>query len=445
MIFKCDCGQVPKELFGRRDFIKVGSLGFFGLGLGNVLALQARPGESAAHSAVQGSAADRSVILIWLSGGPPQMDTFDMKPEGPSNTRGLFKPIATNVAGIQVCEHLPHTAGQADKFAIIRSMTSREANHERAINYLLTGYLPLQTLEFPSMGSVVAKEKGSGNGLPPYVTIPNIFPSFGAGFLGGEYGPFIAGDPNVSGYRVRDLNLPTDIDWSRINNRKWLLNEIDSQFRNIDATNEFETVDTFYERAYDLVRSTVAKKAFDIGAEPEAIRNRYGRTPVGQGCLLARRLVESGVRFVTVSKGWLNWDTHGRNFTTLEKLLLPELDLAYSALLEDLYQRSLLESTLVVMMGEFGRTPEVNADAGRDHWSKAFSIVLAGGGVRGGQVLGATDAKAAEVTEDPYQVEDLVATIYDRVGIDFTKEYHTPIGRPVKLSNGGQVISKLFS
>lgn len=438
---KCDCGRVPDKLFGRRDFIKVGSLGLFGLSLREYFALKAL---AAGGAEVSAAGSDRSIILVWLSGGPPQMDTFDMKPDAPKEIRGLFKPIPTNVAGIQVCEHMPRIAKVADKYAIIRSMTSREANHERAINYLLTGYLPLQTLEFPSMGSVIAKEKGPKNGLPPYVTIPSIFPSYGPGFLGGEYGPFIAGDPNVTGYRVRDLNLPTDIDWNRVNNRKYLLSQIDEHFRAIDTHKEFQTVDTFYEKAYDLMRSSVARKAFDIESEPEAVRNLYGRTPVGQGCLLARRLVEAGVRFVTVSKGWLNWDTHGNNFTTLEKLLLPELDMAYSALLEDLHARGLLESTLVILMGEFGRTPQVNADAGRDHWSKAFSLVLAGGGVKGGQVLGATDSKAAEVTEDPYQVEDLVATIYDRVGIDFTQEYQTPIGRPVKLSNGGRVISKLF-
>ncbi len=444
MSTQCDCGQVPNELFGRRDFIRIGSLGLFGLGLRNYLALRALAEDSPAHAAITKAAPDRSVILIWLSGGPPHMDTFDMKPEAPKEFRGLFKPIPTNVAGIQVCEHMPRIARQADKFAVIRSMTSREANHERAINYLLTGYLPLQTLEFPSMGSVIAKEKGAQSGLPAYVTVPNIFPSFGAGFLGGAYGPFIAGDPNVFGYRVRDLTLPTDIDWGRVNNRQWLLTQIDQQFRDIDTSHEFETIDNFYQKAYDLIRLSVAKKAFDIESEPEDIRNRYGRTPVGQGCLLARRLVESGVRFVTVSKGWLNWDTHGGNFTTLEKLLLPELDMAYSALLEDLHQRGMLQSTLVVLMGEFGRTPQVNADAGRDHWSKAFSIVIAGAGVKGGQVLGETDGKAAEVTDDPYQVEDLVATVYDRVGIDFTHEYETPIGRPVKLSNGGRVISKLL-
>ena len=444
MSTQCDCGQVPNELFGRRDFIRIGSLGLFGLGLRNYFALSALAEDSPAHAVITKVAPDRSVILVWLSGGPPHMDTFDMKPEAPKEFRGLFKPVPTNVAGIQVCEHMPRIAKQADKFAVIRSMTSREANHERAINYLLAGYLPLQTLEFPSMGSVIAKEKGAKSGLPAYVTVPNIFPSFSAGFLGGAYGPFIAGDPNVSSYKVRDLTLPTDLNWDRVNNRQWLLTQIDQQFRDIDSSNEFKTVDTFYQKAYDLIRLSVAKKAFDIEAEPEDVRNRYGRTPVGQGCLLARRLVESGVRFVTVSKGWLNWDTHGGNFTTLEKLLLPELDMAYSALLEDLQQRGMLESTLVVLMGEFGRTPQVNADAGRDHWSKAFSIVMAGAGVKGGQVLGATDVKAAEVTDDPYQVEDLVATIYDRVGIDFTREYETPIGRPVRLSNGGKLINKLL-
>src|SRR5262245_24733435 len=436
MAAKCDCGSVPKTLFGRRDFVKIGSLGILGLNLRDYFFLRSASANS--------SAPDRSVILVWLSGGPPHHDTFDMKPEAPAEIRGTFKPIRTNVSGIQICEHLPQTARQADKFAIVRSMTSRENNHEPAINYLLTGYLPLQTLEFPSMGSVIAKEKGPPNSLQPYVTIPNVFPSFGAGFLGGEYGPFIAGDPNVKGYRVRDLNLPVDVDWHRVNNRRWLLDQMDQRFREIDTKNEFQAMDSFYDKAYDLIRSPSAQKAFDIEQEPETIRNRYGRTPVGQGCLLARRLVEAGVRFVTVAKGWLNWDTHGRNFTTLEKTLLPELDMAYSALLEDLAARGMLESTLVVLMGEFGRTPKINSDAGRDHWSKAFSIVLSGAGVVGGRILGSTDATGSEVKDDPVHVEDLTATIYERLGIDHTREYHTDIGRPVKLSNGGKVITQLF-
>ena len=436
MAANCDCGSVPKHMFGRRDFIKIGSLGFLGLNLRDYFFLKSVSANTAP--------VDRSIILVWLSGGPPHHDTFDMKPDAPSDIRGTFKPIKTNVSGIEVCEHLPRTARQADKYAVLRSMTSRENNHERAINYLLTGYLPLQTIEFPSMGSVISKEQGPRKGMPPYVAVPNIFPSYGPGFLGGEYGPFIAGDPNVSGYRVRDLNLPVDLDWQRVNNRRALLQKVDQKFREIDTGNEFQAVDAFYEKAYDLMRSPGAQAAFDIEKESEVTRNRYGRTPVGQGCLLARRLVESGVRFVTVAKGWLNWDTHGRNFTTLEKTLLPELDMAYSALLEDLEQRGMLKSTLVILMGEFGRTPKINSDAGRDHWGKAFSVVLAGGGVVGGRVIGSTDATGSEVKDDPIQVEDLVATIYDRVGIDPAKEYHTDVGRPVKLANGGKVVTQLF-
>jgi hypothetical protein len=423
------------SLFGRRDFIQIGALGSLGLGLREYFKL--RSVQAAGND-------DISCILFWQSGGASQLDTFDMKPDAPKEIRGPFNPIATNVPGIQICEHLPQTARQADKYAIIRSLTSREMDHERAINYLLTGYAPLQTIEFPSLGSVVSKELGPRADMPPYVAIPNTFPSYGAGFLGGGYNPFIAGDPNVKGYQVRDLKLPLDVDWERVDRRRWLLRMVDQRFRQIDAGNEAATIDDYYARAYDLMNSPRAKRAFDIDEEPESIRNRYGRTPVGQGCLLARRLVEAGVRFVTVAKGWLNWDTHGNNFNTLEKALLPELDPAYATLLEDLQQRGLLDRTLVVLMGEFGRTPKINGDAGRDHWSKVFTVSLAGAGVRGGQVIGASDATAAEVKEKPIHVEDLLATIYDRIGIDTTREYHTPIGRPVKIVNGGNVISELF-
>jgi uncharacterized protein DUF1501 len=420
----------------RRDFIQVGALGYLGLGLSDYFRI------SSVQAAIEKD--DISCILLWQSGGASQLDTFDMKPDAPAEIRGPFKPIATNVSGIQVCEHLPQTAKQADKYAVIRSLTSREMDHERAINYLLTGYAPLQTIEFPSLGSVVSKELGPRADMPPYVVVPNTFPSYGGGFLGGAYNPFIAGDPNVKGYQVRDLKLPLDVDWNRVDRRRWLLRMVDRHFERIDAGHEAATIDDYYARAYDLMNSPRAKKAFDIEEEPESIRNRYGRTPVGQGCLLARRLVESGVRFVTVAKGWLNWDTHGNNFNTLEKALLPEFDPAYATLLEDLHQRGLLDRTLVVLMGEFGRTPKINGDAGRDHWSKVFTVCLAGAGVRGGQVIGASDATASEVRDKPIQVEDLLATLYDRLGIDTTKEYHTPIGRPVKIVNGGKVISELY-
>ncbi len=433
---KCDSGAVPNEMWGRRDFLKIGSLGALGICLPELLAAGASPAD------------ERSVILIWLSGGPPHLDMFDMKPDAPSDIRGSFKPISTNVPGMSVCEHLPRIAKVTDKHAVVRSMTSAIIDHEPGIAFVLTGYRKLQSLEFPSMGSVISKIKGPRNGMPSYVAVPQTFPSYGAGFLGGEYGPFISGDPNARDYRVRDLSLPLDTDWARVGNRRWLLDKMDAQFRHLDAKrdaeSEFQTVDKFYDKAADLMRSPAAKRAFAIHEEPEQIRNMYGRTPVGQGCLLARRLVESGVRFVTVSKGWLSWDTHGDNFNRTEKFLFPELDMAYSALLQDLDQRGLLKNTLVVMMGEFGRTPKVNPSAGRDHWIKAYTATFAGCGVVGGRNVGSSDATGAEAKDDPYKVEDIIATVYDRMGIDFTQEFLTPIGRPVKLSNGGQVMQKLF-
>ncbi|PYT32551.1 MAG: DUF1501 domain-containing protein, partial [Acidobacteria bacterium] len=300
-------------------------------------------------------------------------------------------------------------------------------------------------LEFPSIGSVISKELGPKNGLPPYVSIPNTFPSYGAGYLGGEYNPFIAGDPNVAGYKVRDLTLPADVDWARVGNRRWLLDKMDAKYRALDANTDFDALDSFQQRAYDLMRSPVAKKAFDIDAEPQALREKYGRTPVGQGALLARRLVEGGVRFVTVAKGWLNYDTHGDNFNIMKKVLLPEFDRAFAALLEDLHQRGMLDSTLVIAMGEFGRTPKVNNDAGRDHHNKAWSIALAGAGIPGGRVLGATDKTASEVTDLPVQPEDLLHTIYAILGVDSTREYQTPIGRPSKIVNGGTMIPGLLA
>jgi Protein of unknown function (DUF1501) len=418
------------SLFGRRDFLRIGSLGALGISLDGVLRA--------------GAKRDISCILLWQSGGCGHLDTFDLKPDAPKEIRGEFKPISTNVPGIQICEHLPFTARQADKFTILRSMKSRENNHERAINYLLTGYLPLPTLEFPSMGSVISKELGSKNGLPPYVAVPNTFPSYGAGYLGGSYNPFIAGDPNVSGYQARDLTLPADVDWTRVSNRNFLLKQMDAKFRAIEASTDMAAMDSFYQKAYDLLKSPAARKAFDIAAEPESLRERYGRTPVGQGALLARRLVESGVRFVTVAKGWLNYDTHGDNFNTMKKALLPEFDRAFAGLLEDLHDRGMLDTTLVIAMGEFGRTPKVNDAAGRDHHSKAWSIALAGAGIPGGRVLGATDSNGVQVTDLPVEPEDLLFSIYTLFGVDPAREYQTPIGRPVKPVNGGHLIPGLL-
>lgn len=422
------------EIFGRRDFMKIGSLGALGVNLPGVLraAATAKPKK------------DLSVILLWQSGGCGHQDTFDMKPDAPKEYRGEFNPIPSNVPGIQVCEHLPRTAKVMDKVTLLRSMKSRENNHERAINYLLTGYLPLATIEFPAMGAVVSKEFGPKNGLPPYVAVPNTFPSYGAGYLGGEYNPFISGDPNVTGYQVRDLTLPADVDWTRVGNRRHLLEQMDRKFRAVEASPDFKALDGFYQRAYDLLSSPAAKKAFDVESEPAKLRERYGRTPVGQGALLARRLVEGGVRFVTVAKGWLNYDTHGDNFNAMKKVLLPEFDPAFATLVEDLSDRGMLDSTLVIAMGEFGRTPKVNADAGRDHHNKAWTVAFAGGGLTGGRVIGATDKTATEITDTPAEPEDLLYTIYSMLGIDPAKEYHTSIGRPSRIVNGGKPIPGLI-
>jgi hypothetical protein len=415
------------DLFGRRDFLRLGSLGLGAMHMG------AAPKQ------------ELSCILLWQSGGSPQLDTFDMKPNAPKEIRGEFNEIASNVPGIRVCEHLPNIAKIMDKVTVLRSMKSRENNHERAINYLLTGYLPLPTIEFASVGSVISKIKGPKNGMPPYVAVPNTFPSYGAGFLGGEYNPFISGDPNVTGYRQRDLTLPTDVDWSRLSSRAHLVKQMDAKFRAIEASPDFAAIDEFTRKAYDLIQSPAAKKAFDVGAEPDALRERYGRTPVGQGALLARRLVESGVRFVTVAKGWLNYDTHGDNFNICKKALLPEFDKAFATLVSDLHDRGMLDTTLVIAMGEFGRTPKINEGAGRDHHCKAWSVAFAGGGIPGGRLLGATDSTATEVTDLPVEPEDLMHTLYTKFGIDPNHEFQSSIGRPVRVANGGKMIPGLFA
>jgi uncharacterized protein DUF1501 len=420
---------ISSDLWGRREFIRLGSLGAMGLCLSDFLRLKALAGT--ADEA-------RSCIMIVLDGGPPQHETFDMKPNAPSDVRGTFKPISTNVSGIQICEHLPKTARQADKFAIIRSATGRTALHFEGVYFLMTGYMPIQSLDFPALGSVVAKELGPRKGIPPYVLSASLDHAMGPGFLGGAYAPFwVRGDPSAPGFRVQDVELPVDMNWSDIADRRWLLQKMDASFRERDVHGQFETRDRFIQEAENIIRSPAVKKAFDIGQEPEKLRNQYGRTPLGQGCLLARRLVEGGARFVTVNSARAIWDTHSDNFSRCERMLLPEFDAAFAALMEDLGQRGLLGSTLVVVAGEFGRTPKVNASAGRDHWPRVFSVLLAGAGIKGGQVYGSSDALGGEPKDNPVKVEDLVATIYDRLGIDPSKEYHTPNGRPVKLSNNG--------
>jgi len=419
------------ETWGRREFIRIASLGPLGLSLGDYLSLRA---QSQTQS-------DKSCIMIVLDSGMSHIDTFDMKPDAPSGVRGTFNSMATKVAGIHICEHLPRTAQQMDKFAILRSVWGRTAIHFNGVYFLMTGYLPIQSMEFPSMGSVVAKELGLRKGMPPYVLNAMLDHAMGPGFLGSAYAPFwVRSDPNAPDFRVEDLDLPVDVDWKTVSDRRALVKQMDEAFRARDTQGITESRDSFYVEAERIMRSPAVKKAFDIWAEPEPLRDRYGRTPIGQGCLLARRLVESGVRFVTVNAARAIWDTHGDNFNRLQKVLLPEFDMAYAALLEDLGDRGLLSSTLVAVSGEFGRTPKINANAGRDHWPRVFSVLLAGAGVIGGQVYGSSDATGSEPKDNPTSMEDLVATIYDRLGMDPRKEYRAPSGRPIRLSNNGAPI-----
>ncbi len=419
--------------FDRRGFLKLGAILPWGyVSWGDVLRAQVQPKK------------DLSVIHLFLQGGLSQMDSFDPKPDADPKYRSPFKTIPTNVDGLRVTEHLPLSAKQADKYTVIRSMTHKKSAHGEAVTLLLTGHDALPTLQPPSMGSLIEKELGPRNELPGYVWVPQS-PGNSArgGFLGPTYNPFDAGETNVPRYSVRDLDLPMGVDWSRMEGRHSLLSFVDSRIAKWDTTQTFESIDSYYQTALDLMRSPLAKKAFDINAEPEKLRDKYGRTTMGQGCLLARRLVEAGVRFVTVSKQGQAWDHHSNIFPLLSNSFLPEFDAAYAALLEDLSERGMLDSTLVLMTGEFGRTPEINVNAGRDHWPACFTVTIAGAGFEGGRVIGASDKDGKFITDTPVEVPDFMATLYHRLGVDHTKENMSNIGRPLRIVPDGEPLTFL--
>lgn len=424
----------------RRSFLKAGVLGLTGLTLSDVLRLRAAQKEAG------GSPADTSVILIWKGGGPSHLDTWDLKPQAPAEYRGDFKPIPTNVPGIQVSEHLPLSAKQMDKFAILRSVTHPDAGHESASHYLLTGYRPTNDIpaqEMPSYGSIVAKERGPRRaGLPAYLAVPNPTRSGAAGYLGVAYNPFsVGGDPNAANFSVRNLTLPNGITMSRLENRRRLLQAVDTLKRQVDQTGLMDGLDAFTRKAFEMVVSPAAQKAFDLKQEKDSLRDQYGRHTFGQSLLLARRLVEAGVTFVTVNSG--GWDTHANNFETLKKTRLPQFDTAWAALVQDLHERDMLKNTLVLVWGEFGRTPRINTGAGRDHWPGAMSVVLAGGGLKMGQAIGVTDARAEYPKERPITPEDVLATLYKVVGIDRNIEYLNDAQRPIKILNSGVPVKEL--
>jgi len=436
------CRSFRSAGFGRREFLHVGSLTGLGLSLGGLFRMQAARADAKSFAHFEGTA--KSVIHVWLPGGWAQQETFDPKPLSPLEYRGDFKAIDTKLTGVQFSEKLPKTAGIADKITVIRSMTHGEAAHERGTHNMFTGYRPSPALTYPSFGSVVSHELGPRANLPPYVCIPNLpAPDAQAGYLGSAFGPFAIGsDPANDNFTVRDLSLPGGVDAARFATRQRLREAVGRHFQRLEDTAAITALDSFYERAYALVNSAEARAAFDIKAEPDKLRDAYGRNQAGQRMLLARRLVEAGVRFVTLSYG--GWDMHQRLRDGINRTL-PPFDQAFTALINDLDDRGLLDSTLVMVSSEFGRTPRINKDAGRDHWPKVFSVVLAGGGIKRGFVHGASDAIAAEPQESPLSVEDLATTIYHCLGIVAEKELMAPGNRPIEIVDGGTVRKDLLA
>jgi hypothetical protein len=430
---------MPATSPARRDVLRLGGLTALGLGLPDLFRLRAADKPAKA----------KSCILLWLDGGPSHLETFDLKPDVPADVRGPFQPIKTKTPGVEICEHFPRTARITDRIAIIRSVTSPLGEHGIANHYLLTGYKPSPVLDYPSYGAVVSQVRGGTNVLPPYVAIPEFRSTAGAGFLGPAHQPFaVGGDPAKPDFRVRDLNEFPGVTSDRLRRRREFLAEFDAAQARVEGA---APADPTFEQAYRLVTSDKAKKAFDLSEEKEATRARYGPRTVGQSCLLARRLVERGVPFVTVLN--TGWDTHnnlvlqlrdGYSGAKVGVGLVPTLDIAFSALVEDLHERGLLDETLVVMMGEFGRTPKLNTGGGRDHWPRVFSVVMAGGGIKGGLVLGSSDRVGESPRDEPVTPADLACTIYTQLGISPKHELHTSDGRPVQVNQGGRVIEKLL-
>lgn len=424
----------------RRNFLRVGALSALGLSLPDFLRAKA--------SAAVRKDKDVSCILLWLRGGISHIDSFDPKPEAPSEIRGEFSAIATNVPGIQLCDPLPMLAQHQDKYSILRSLNPKNGSHGVADAYMMTGHPFNPALTYPAFGAVVSKEKGDRNSMPPYIQVGTaIDQRFGggvAGFLGDQYNPFVLpGDASSPNFTVRDVSLTNGLDRDRFERRMKVLDTVDTWQSKFEGNAPgVEATDTFYQKAYSLITAPLAKKAFDLSTEDPRMRDRYGRNSLGQGCLLARRLIDSGVRFVTVTDD--GWDTHQNNFVALKSRLLPRLDSALSALLQDLSDRGTLDSTLVVTLSDFGRTPKINPSAGRDHWSTAGIALLAGGGIAHGRAVGQTNALAELPTEAPYYTEDLAATIYHSLGIPLDTTHHTPDGRPVQINYEGRVIRELI-
>lgn len=431
------------EKFHRRDVLKVGMLSMLGLTLPKYFALAEETKKAALGGQTNGTA--DSAVLIWLAGGPSHLDTWDPKPDAPLEIRGDFRAIEGKVPGIRISEHLPKTAGQMDKLCLVRSVTSPTGAHEIGTHYMLTGFLPLPGFAVPSYGAVASHLLGPRSALPPYISVQAPQTEMGAGFLGAALNPFSpGGDPASGNYRVRDLDIPAGMTVEKLDRRRALRDAVDSAFKKHEqGSDRARAVDSFYQRAYSLLSSTEARNAFDLTKEKPEMRDAYGRNTFGQSLLLSRRLVEAGVRFSTVTLG--GWDNHTNIFKALGDGMLPRFDQSFSAFIADMESRGLLKRTMVIVMGEFGRTPIVNKDAGRDHYPRVFSMVLAGGGIKGGTVVGESDARGMEPTADPVRPEDLAATIYQCLGIDYTQSIASPEGVRITLSRGGSPIRKALA
>ncbi|GAA4429788.1 MULTISPECIES: DUF1501 domain-containing protein [Bremerella] len=425
----------------RRNFLTVGAAAGLGLSMSDMFRLQEAQAEIKNYDFIEAKA--KSVIHIYLPGGAAQQELWDPKPYSPIEYRGEMKTVKTNT-GEYFSEALPKTAQIADKLCIIRSMSHGEAAHERGTHNMFTGYRPSPALKFPSFGAVVSHEYGPRKNLPPYVCIPNVPNEYaGTGYLSSSFAPFSLGsDPASGGFKVRDLSLPGGVDESRFYRRRSALEAVNSYFAQKNESDSVAAMDTFYERAYNLISSPDAREAFNIEAEDAKVRDEYGRNQAGQRMLMARRLVQSGVRMVTLTYG--GWDMHAR-ITDSIKRQVPDFDQAYSTLIRDLERNGLLDETLVMVSSEFGRTPKINKDAGRDHWPKVFSVALAGGGLKKGYIHGASNATSSEPELDPVGPEDLATTMYHQLGIVADKELMAPGDRPIEIVDGGKVVKELLA
>lgn len=414
----------------RRTFLQAGFIGGFGLPLLNA--------DQKFYQSVEGPA--KSVVFIYLPGGMAHQETLDPKPFAPIEYRGPLGSIQTVVPDIRLGELMVNTSKIADKISIIRSMTHGEAAHERGTHNMFTGYRPSPALQYPSMGSVVAHEFGPRKNLPPYICIPNQPNEFaGTGYLSSSYSGFgLGSDPASGSFAVRDLKIPVAED--RFSRRKKVLDIVNTDFNQKQEADSIDAVNSFYNRAYSLIGDENAREAFNIEKEPSELRDKYGRNTAGSRMLLARRLVEFGSRFVTLTYG--GWDMHD-NIANGMNSQLPAFDKGFATLIEDLSDRGLLDSTLVCVVSEFGRTPKINGTAGRDHWPKVFSTIMAGGGIKQGLAYGTSNATASEPDENQVTIEDWAATIYNRLGIVADKELMAPGDRPIEIVDGGKVIQGL--